>query len=42
MPQRRNLLAGAAGFLATPALAQGDAARTLRMVPQADVTVLDR
>src|SRR3954454_19848495 len=41
MPQRRNLLASAAGLLVTPALAQGDAARTLRMVPQADVTVLD-
>ncbi|MFC7477529.1 ABC transporter substrate-binding protein [Dankookia sp. GCM10030260] len=41
MPHRRSLLAGAAGLLAAPALAQGDAARTLRMVPQADVTVLD-
>ena len=41
MPHRRNLLAGAAGLLATPAFGQGDAARTLRMVPQADVTVLD-
>ncbi|TDH60597.1 ABC transporter substrate-binding protein [Dankookia rubra] len=41
MPHRRSLLAGATGLLAAPALAQGDAARTLRMVPQADVTVLD-
>jgi peptide/nickel transport system substrate-binding protein len=41
MPHRRSLLAGAAGLLAAPALAQGDAAHTLRMVPQADVTVLD-
>lgn len=41
MTHRRTLLAGAAGLLAAPAFAQGDAARTLRMVPQADVTVLD-
>jgi peptide/nickel transport system substrate-binding protein len=41
MPHRRSLLAGAAGLLAAPAFAQGDAARTLRMIPQADVTVLD-
>ncbi|NOG73951.1 ABC transporter substrate-binding protein [Roseicella sp. DB1501] len=41
MPDRRSLLAGAAGLLAAPALAQPGAAATLRMVPQADVTVLD-
>ncbi|WP_431271866.1 ABC transporter substrate-binding protein [Dankookia sp. P2] len=41
MPHRRSLLAGAASLLAAPAFAQGDAAHTLRMVPQADVTVLD-
>ncbi|WP_408901631.1 ABC transporter substrate-binding protein [Paracraurococcus ruber] len=38
---RRTLLAGTAAGLAAPALAQGEAARTLRFIPQADVTVLD-
>lgn len=43
---RRTLLAGAGGALAVaglprPALAQGAAARVLRYIPQADVTVLD-
>ena len=43
---RRNLLAGAAGVpllagLSRPALAQANASRVLRFVPQSDVTVLD-
>ena len=45
--QRRQILGATAGFAAAPflpsapALAQGDAARTLRFIPQADVTTLD-
>jgi peptide/nickel transport system substrate-binding protein len=44
--KRRDLIAGAAGAalsarLAAPALAQGAAARTLRFVPQANVSSLD-
>ena len=43
---RRTLLAGGAALgpaaaLSRPALAQGDAARVLRFIPQADVTILD-
>jgi peptide/nickel transport system substrate-binding protein len=46
---RRSFLSGAAGLsaatlagpLAAPAVAQGDAARVLRFIPQADVTILD-
>ncbi|WP_376091417.1 ABC transporter substrate-binding protein [Roseomonas sp. CCTCC AB2023176] len=47
---RRNLLAGAAGVplltalpagLSRPALAQANASRVLRFIPQSDVTVLD-
>lgn len=46
--KRRHFLAGAAALpmlggasLSRPALAQGSAARTLRFIPQADVTILD-
>jgi peptide/nickel transport system substrate-binding protein len=46
--QRRSLIAGAAAAaglaargLARPALAQGEAAHTLRFIPQADVSILD-
>lgn len=44
--QRRSFLAGAAGLttaaqLARPALAQGDAARVLRFIPQADLSIID-
>ena len=45
--QRRDLLRGGAGALATaaalpaPAFAQGAAARTLRVIPQANLTSLD-
>ncbi len=45
--QRRQILGGAAGVAAAtfrpraPAIAQGDAAHTLRFIPQADVTSLD-
>ena len=43
---RRTLLAGGAALgpaaaLSRPVLAQGDAARVLRFIPQADVTILD-
>ena len=38
---RRAFLAAATATLATPALAQPAAARTLRFIPQADVTALD-
>ncbi|MFH5924656.1 ABC transporter substrate-binding protein [Roseomonas xinghualingensis] len=46
MTTRRALLgaagaAGAAGLVSAPAIAQGDAAHTLRFIPQADVTVID-
>jgi peptide/nickel transport system substrate-binding protein len=44
MLPRRSLLGAAASLAAAPAapaLAQGDAAHTLRFVPQADVTTLD-
>jgi peptide/nickel transport system substrate-binding protein len=45
MLRRRTALTGAAAFaaapLAAPALAQGDAARVLKYIPQADVTILD-
>ncbi len=40
-PTRRTVLAGAAAALASPALAQGERASTLRFIPQADVTILD-
>jgi peptide/nickel transport system substrate-binding protein len=40
--QRRTILAAGAGFaLARPAHAQGNAAHTLRFIPQADVTAVD-
>jgi peptide/nickel transport system substrate-binding protein len=39
--QRRDLMAAGAAALAGPALAQGTAARTLRVVPQANLTSLD-
>lgn len=46
--KRRHFLAGAAALpmlggvsLSRPALAQGNAAHTLRFIPQADVTILD-
>lgn len=45
MTGRRSVLAGSAGLLAAglgaPALAQGAAARTLRVIPQANLTSLD-
>ncbi len=45
MLSRRTALKGAAALaaapLAAPALAQGDAARVLKYIPQADVTILD-
>jgi peptide/nickel transport system substrate-binding protein len=48
MDRRRFLAGAAAGFaagtagaLARPALAQGEAARALRYIPQADVSILD-
>ncbi len=41
IPRRPLLLAALAAPLAAPALAQPAAARTLRFVPQSDVTVLD-
>jgi len=40
-PTRRGVLAGGAALLAAPALAQGDRARTLRLIPQANLTALD-
>lgn len=39
--RRRALLAGASGLLAAPAVAQDMRARTLRFIPQANLTVLD-
>ncbi|MBE9606059.1 ABC transporter substrate-binding protein [Acetobacteraceae bacterium H6797] len=45
MMLRRSLLAGSAGLAAAglfrPALAQGDASRVLKFIPQADVSILD-
>jgi peptide/nickel transport system substrate-binding protein len=43
MPSRRHLLAAAGGGIAAPRVvgAQNAASRTLRFVPQADITVLD-
>jgi peptide/nickel transport system substrate-binding protein len=41
MIRRRALIASPIALLARPALAQGDAARVLRFVPQADVSVVD-
>jgi peptide/nickel transport system substrate-binding protein len=39
--RRRTLLAGAAAALAMPAVARGEATRVLKIVPQADLGVLD-
>jgi peptide/nickel transport system substrate-binding protein len=39
--RRRTLLAGAAAALAMPAIARGQSARVLKIVPQADLGVLD-
>ncbi len=39
--RRRNLLQGATGLLAAPALAQPAKSATLRFVPQANLTLLD-
>ena len=39
--QRRSLLATAASLPAAPAFSQGSAARTLRVIPQANLTSLD-
>ncbi len=41
MIERRGLLGAAAAVFASPALAQSDAARTLRVIPQANLTSLD-
>jgi peptide/nickel transport system substrate-binding protein len=41
MLSRRNFMALSGAALAAPALAQGSSARTLRFIPQADLTVLD-
>ena len=39
--RRRGLLVGAAAALAAPAVVRAEAARTLRFIPQADLTILD-
>ncbi len=39
--RRRSFLAGAASALAAPAVARAEAGRTLRFIPQADLTILD-
>ncbi|MGS0639426.1 ABC transporter substrate-binding protein, partial [Citrobacter sp. VF227] len=41
MLNRRSFMALSGAALAAPALAQGGAARTLKFIPQADLTVLD-
>ncbi|APT33051.1 MULTISPECIES: ABC transporter substrate-binding protein [Methylobacterium] len=41
MLNRRSFMALSGAALAAPALAQGSAARTLKFIPQADLTVLD-
>ena len=42
LPRRRQILAGATAFgVARPFLARADDSRTLRFIPQADVTILD-
>ena len=38
---RRTFLAGTASALAAPSLARSEAARVLRLIPQADLAVLD-
>ncbi len=39
--RRRHLLAAAAASLAAPSVSRADARRTLRFIPQADLTILD-
>ena len=41
MLNRRSFMALSGAALAAPALAQGTAARVLKFIPQADLTVLD-